>query len=112
MIHLCSVQDPFEIYRARIAEKEARRDYSDEAIAARAAKKAKKENDRTTWLGTDLGAKGQKRQREEDAGGVGKYLAPKASTSSLAAEAPAAPSFGVESKKQKKLGSFGNFSGW
>lgn len=106
------VQDPFEIYRARIAEKEARRDYSDEAVAARAAKKAKKENDRTTWLGTDLGAKGQKRQREEDAGGVGKYLAPKASTSSLAAEAPAAPSFGVESKKQKKLGSFGNFSGW
>jgi peptidyl-prolyl cis-trans isomerase-like 2 len=106
------VQDPFETYRARIAEKESRRDNSDEAVAARAAKKAKKENDRTTWLGTDLGVKGQKRVREEDTGGVGKYLGGKPSTSSTTTEAPASASFGVESKKQKKLGSFGNFSGW
>lgn len=104
-----SVQDPFQIYRERLAAKEAKRDMSDEALAARAAKKAKRDTDRTTWLGTNLGEKGSKRARDEDVGGVGKYLAGK--PSGRDADASAA-SFGMEGKKQRKLGSFGNFSNW
>jgi len=107
------VQDPFEDYRQRLAAKHAKRDTSEAALAARAEKRARRENDRTTWLGTDLGEKGQKRSREDDVGGVGKYLAANAKpTTTSEQEIPAASSFGVEAKKQKKLGSFGNFSNW
>jgi peptidyl-prolyl cis-trans isomerase-like protein 2 len=107
-----SVQDPFEDYRKRLAAKLAKHDTSEAALAARAEKRAKRENDRTTWLGTNLGEKGQKRPREEDVGGVGKYLAASAKPPTTEADIPASSSFGVEAKKQKKLGSFGNFSNW
>lgn len=80
-------------------------DQSEAAQAEKEAKKAKRDQDRTTWLGTNLGAKGQvKGAVEESVGGVGKYL--------KATKRTAESSEGGSSKKSKKVGSFGDFSGW
>ncbi|GMK57825.1 hypothetical protein CspeluHIS016_0406590 [Cutaneotrichosporon spelunceum] len=107
------LQDPFEEYQARLAAKLARSDQSAEALAKRKAAKEKREKDRTTWLGTDLGAKGESREEREarkrkaEDDGVGKYIA------SAKAKAPKVVpvEFGVE-KKKRKPGGFGDFSGW
>lgn len=106
------LQDPFEDYKVRLAAKLARKDQSDEALRKRAEEKEKREKDRTTWLGTDLGAKGESkdakeaRKRKAEDAGVGRYLG---------AAKPVAPAqsveFGVE-KKKRKAGGFGDFSGW
>lgn len=107
-----SLQDPFEDYQTRLQAKLARKDQSEEALRKRAAEKEKREKDRTTWLGTDLGAKGESkdardaRKRKAEDAGVGKYLA----GVKPAAPAPGAE-FGVEQKKRKP-GGFGDFSGW
>lgn len=107
------LQDPFEEYQARLAAKLARSDQSAEAQAKRAAAREKREKDRTTWLGTDLGSKtesreereARKRKAEDD--GVGKYIA------QAKGKAPkvAPVEFGQE-KKKRKPGGFGDFSGW
>lgn len=118
---LHSVQDPFEIYEERLKAKLARQDQSEEALAQRAAKKAKREQDRTTWLGTNLEDRDAKRKRGDDEeASVGKYLSAQKTTA--AASGPtAAPSsagltggysIGGQEKKQKKAGGFGDFSGW
>jgi peptidyl-prolyl cis-trans isomerase-like protein 2 len=87
-----------------------------------------REKDRTTWLGTNLGVKGEskaqkekKRKAEEEGGLVGKYLAGPGTGSGAKAGAgvgakSAAPvamemEFGGE-KKKRKPGGFGDFSGW
>lgn len=101
-----SVQDPFEEYKKRLNAKLKKADLSEEALAERAARKAKREQDRTTWLGTKLGAKGD-RQAADDSVGVGKYLQP-----AKRAAPEVAGSSETESKKAKKLGTFGDFSGW
>lgn len=107
------LQDPFEEYRKRLAAKVARQDQSEEAQRKRALAKEKRDKDRTTWLGTDLGAKGEskevrearKRKLEDD--GVGKYVAQ--AKPKVPATAPL--EFGIE-KKKRKPGGFGDFSGW
>ncbi|WVR04605.1 peptidyl-prolyl cis-trans isomerase-like 2 [Kwoniella sp. DSM 27419] len=109
------LQDPFEAYQERLAARLARKDQSDEAIRRRAEALAEREKDRTTWLGTDLGVKGEskslkeERKRKAEGEGVGKYLgkAPVAA----GGKAPEALDFGME-KKKKKAGGFGDFSGW
>lgn len=118
--------DPFEAYQTRLAARLARQDQSDEALKRRDEAKAEREKDRTTWLGTNLGAKGEskaakearKRKMEEDAPLVGKYLktgvkpavgVPVTNTSTPV-PAPGGD-FGME-KKKKKAGGFGDFSGW
>lgn len=111
-----SLTDPFEEYHKRLTARLARQDQSDDALRRRAEARAERDKDRTTWLGTELGARGEtklekdKRKRKEDdeAGLVGKYL--KAGGGS---GAPAQPpiEFGQE-KKKPKGGGFGNFSGW
>jgi peptidyl-prolyl cis-trans isomerase-like protein 2 len=109
---LHSVQDPFELYQEKLKAKVARQDQSEEALARRAEKKAKRDKDRTTWLGTNLGDQDTKRKRgddEEDVA-VGKYLAAKKVASS--AIPTGAYNFGGQEKKQKKAGGFGDFSGW
>jgi peptidyl-prolyl cis-trans isomerase-like protein 2 len=117
-----SVQDPFEIYEERLKAKLARQDQSEDALAQRAAKKAKREQDRTTWLGTNLEDKDAKRKRgNEEEASVGKYLAAK-KTAAVGSETSVAGvgssgltggySIGGQEKKQKKAGGFGDFSGW
>lgn len=107
------LQDPFEEYQKRLAEKLARKDQSDEALKKRAVAKEKRERDRTTWLGTDLGKKGESRDAKEerkrklDDEGVGKYIA--GAKPKVPKTAPV--EFGVE-KKKRKAGGFGDFSGW
>ncbi|KAJ9118342.1 hypothetical protein QFC22_004258 [Naganishia vaughanmartiniae] len=111
---LC-VQDPFELYQEKLKAKVARADQSEEALARRAEKKAKRDKDRTTWLGTNLGDQDSKRKRghdEEDAA-VGKYLAAKKAAPEASTAIPTgAYNFGGQEKKQKKTGGFGDFSGW
>lgn len=109
------MQDPFEDYKVRLAARLARQDQSDEALRVRAEKKAEREKDRTTWLGTDLGAKGEstvvreERKRKADDEGVGKYLKAAGTKSAVPKAAPLES--GVE-KKKRKAGGFGDFSGW
>jgi len=103
------VQNPFQAYQDRLNAKISRQDQSEEAQAMRAAKKAARDADRTTWFGTDLGEKG-KRKHEEDVI-VGKYLSAKPK-SSPAATGSNYDFGGSAPKKAKKLGSFGDFSGW
>ncbi|WVQ76076.1 peptidyl-prolyl cis-trans isomerase-like 2 [Cryptococcus sp. DSM 104548] len=124
------LQDPFESYKVRLQAKLARQDQSAETLAKRAAKQAEREKDRTTWLGTDLGEKGEskavkeKRKAEEEEGGVGKYMKAAAAARAVGTGAgagvgkgkvggkvPEVMDFGAE-KKKKKTGGFGNFSGW
>lgn len=109
-----SLQDPFEDFKKKLAEKLARRDQSEEAQRKRAEKQAAREKDRTTWLGTHLGDKSEstaqrdERKRKADEAGVGKYL----NAASSAKKPAAAPiEFGGE-KKKRKPGGFGDFSGW
>lgn len=107
------LQDPFDEYRQRLEAKLARQDQSDEALRKRAAAKEKREKDRTTWLGTDLGAKGESRdvrearKRKLEDEGVGKYVA----TAKPKVPKAAPVEFGIE-KKKRKPGGFGDFSGW
>lgn len=89
------LQDPFESYQVKLKERLARRDQSDAALRAREERRAEREKDRTTWLGTNLGEKGEKgpvkpapasasgtggaagrkrERRDEEEIGVGKYL--------------------------------------
>ncbi|KAJ9105111.1 hypothetical protein QFC20_004398 [Naganishia adeliensis] len=108
------VQDPFEIYEERLKAKLSRQDQSEEALAVRAAKKAKRDQDRTTWLGTNLEDKEAKRKRGVDGEevAVGKYLAAKKAVGTSEVVPTGAYNFGGQEKKQKKTGGFGDFSGW
>jgi peptidyl-prolyl cis-trans isomerase-like protein 2 len=98
----------------------ARQDQSEEALAQRAAKKAKREQDRTTWLGTNLEDRDAKRKRgEEEEVSVGKYLSAQKNTAAGGKAAgfggvglTGGYSIGGQEKKQKKAGGFGDFSGW
>ncbi|WVW78497.1 peptidyl-prolyl cis-trans isomerase-like 2 [Kwoniella bestiolae CBS 10118] len=113
------LQDPFEAYQERLKARLARQDQSDEAIRKRAMAKEEREKDRTTWLGTDLGVKGesklQKEKRKiEDLGssGVGKYLA-SGNAKNGAGKVPEVLDYGGGNEKKKKAkGGFGDFSGW
>lgn len=152
-IVITSVQiltDPFEAYQERLKARLERQDQSDEARRKREERAKERELDRTTWLGTDLGEKGQQgavkpgmakgrigaggRDDDDDDEGVGKYLgAGKAKaamvmptvnkkTIGIGAGAIAAQQrqtaaqpgieFGVEKKKRKGAGGFGDFAGW
>ncbi|KAK1921557.1 peptidyl-prolyl cis-trans isomerase-like 2 [Papiliotrema laurentii] len=134
------LQDPFEIYREKLAARLARQDQSDEALRKREEARKEREKDRTTWLGTYLGEKGEgkavkeerKRKAEEEGGLVGKYIGGKvpvglgvtpvggaalakagigAGVGSAGTSAPVpAMEFGTE--KKKKTGGFGDFSAW
>ncbi|KAK4685334.1 peptidyl-prolyl cis-trans isomerase-like 2, partial [Tremellales sp. Uapishka_1] len=104
------VQDPFEAYHQRLNARLAKKDQSDEALQARAAKKAARELDRTTWLGTNLGEKGSKivKRKVDDEVGVGKYLGKVGGQGGVVGKEV---EFGME-KKKRKPGGFGDFSGW
>ena len=129
------LQDPFEAYREKLTARLARQDQSDEALRKRNEARKERDKDRTTWLGTYLGEKGEgkevkverKRKAEEEVE-VGRYIGGKvpvgvgitgnptkskatAVAPIAAAGAAAVAEFGVE-KKKKKAGGFGDFSAW
>ena len=125
-IMITSVQvltDPFEAYQERLKARLEKQDQSDEALKRRAEAHEEREKDRTTWLGTNLGEKGEskaakeeRKRKAEDEVGVGKYM--QASTNGAARVQNGVGDgiqqeveFGME-KKKKKAGGFGNFSGW
>ncbi|WVF69841.1 peptidyl-prolyl cis-trans isomerase-like 2 [Kwoniella sp. CBS 6097] len=123
------LQDPFESYKERLAARLARQDQSDEALKRRAEAQAEREKDRTTWLGTNLGVKGEskvqkdERKRKAETEGVGKYIKPPGGSGGGVGvpvgggigggkvPVPDVLDFGME-KKKKKTGGFGDFSGW
>lgn len=129
------LQDPFEEYQKRLKARLAHQDQSDEALRRRAEAAKERDKDRTTWLGTDLGTRGEskvdkekrKRKDEDEGSTVGRYLqttakkaavpnpvaaATKPAASKVVSSAPAAGlEFGME-KKKKKGGGFGDFSAW
>ncbi|TIB86766.1 hypothetical protein E3Q18_04028 [Wallemia mellicola] len=106
--------DPFEEYKDKLAQrlKKERGDYAQEEYRARI--KAGKEQNRTTWFGTNLGEKQTRSQpiKHDDnmkellggtgGGGVGKYLSLKR---------PANPD-PAPSKKKKERSNFSDFSTW
>nr|ODN74249.1 peptidyl-prolyl cis-trans isomerase-like 2 [Cryptococcus depauperatus CBS 7841] len=113
------LQDPFKTYKERLSVRLAKQDQSDAALQRRAEAQAQRNQDRTTWLGTSLGAKGEttaqkeKRKLADEEAGVGKYLNSGKSGAAKAYAVLTAPEveFGAE-KKKKKVGGFGDFSGW
>jgi peptidyl-prolyl cis-trans isomerase-like protein 2 len=107
-----SVQDPFQTYQDKLNAKISRQDQSEDALALRAAKKAAREADRTTWLGTDLGEKGKRKLEDDGDSAVGKYLASKKNKLPAATVIANYDFGGTSAKKPKKLGSFGDFSEW
>ena len=76
------LQDPFETYREKLKVRLERQDQSDEAMRKREEARKERDKDRTTWLGTYLGEKGEatvqkqerKRKAEEQSGLVGRYI--------------------------------------
>jgi peptidyl-prolyl cis-trans isomerase-like protein 2 len=107
-----SVQDPFQTYQDKLNAKISRQDQSEDALALRAAKKAAREADRTTWLGTDLGEKGKRKLEDDSDAAVGKYLASKKQKAPTPSVTNNYDFGGASAKKPKKLGNFGDFSGW
>lgn len=113
------LHDPFEAYQSRLAARLARQDQSDEAMKRRSEAQAEREKDRTTWLGTSLGVKGEskgekmERKRKADADGVivGKYLGAGGDAKVVISDGGGDLEFGAE-KKKKKAGGFGDFSRW
>jgi peptidyl-prolyl cis-trans isomerase-like protein 2 len=108
-IVITSVQiltDPFEAYQERLKARLERQDQSDEARKKREERAKERELDRTTWLGTNLGEKGEriipktgtakKRAADDEDEGVGKYLG--------AAKAKAAMVMPVVDKKSIGIG--------
>jgi len=110
--------DPFKDYREKLDKRLKREADLREGHDAKAKKQAEREQDRTTWFGTELG-KGQASAAEVEAkgkGGVGKYVGAVAAggavgggTKRVAVE----PSLGVEPPSQKKRGGAAwDFAGW
>lgn len=114
--------DPFSDYQERLHQKIHRNDESE--VAKREAKRRKREEDRTTWFGTNLGAKdaddASLTSLTSGAGvGVGKYLQQQkgSGTTGNGQASKVAPSAAAEAKsasaaKKRKGGGFGDFSGW
>lgn len=113
--------DPFEEYQERERKRLSRSDESE--VIKREEKRRKRDEDRTTWLGTSLGVRDAQAQRAQpnssgDAVGVGRYLQPpqvasrQGSTTvgdGLGTQLP-----GVREKRRGGEGArtFGDFSHW
>ncbi|KAN0064003.1 cyclophilin peptidyl-prolyl cis-trans isomerase Cyp8 [Thecaphora frezii] len=120
-------QDPFEAYAAQLERKLKRDDPNDEETKRRLDKRRRREQDRTTWLGTELPSKeeGGKPNTAKGAAdvaaslmgsGVGKYLASAQAQSKPSAAAAASRNANVigngMAEKKKPKGGFGDFSSW
>ncbi|PWN52921.1 hypothetical protein IE53DRAFT_384635 [Violaceomyces palustris] len=114
-------EDPFERYKEKLEKKLKRENPTDEDRIRKEEKRRKREEDRTTWLGTELPRKEGKSGKNGDealsglasgGGGVGKYLGGvKKSTAAIVQRGPAIGG-GEQAKKKRGGGGFGDFSGW
>ncbi|KAK4705896.1 peptidyl-prolyl cis-trans isomerase-like 2, partial [Phenoliferia sp. Uapishka_3] len=111
-------QDPFDAYRKRLEKRLNREEEERQGAGEKARKKAEREQDRTTWFGTNLAEK-EKLQKDAEVGrlglggvkgGVGKYVAAPQQAEAKRKEAPLQG--GPPPKKKKPAGGFGEFSGW
>ncbi|CEH18682.1 Cyclophilin type, U box-containing peptidyl-prolyl cis-trans isomerase [Ceraceosorus bombacis] len=116
------LDDPFEAYKAELARQQSRD--SVEEVAKREEKRKRREEDRTTWLGTNLGEKRQRRAPGEaselkvmgTASGVGKYMKATTSVQKDGVDQQGEPIGESFAKRKTKTtasdGGFGDFSGW
>lgn len=114
-------QDPFDAYRKRLEKRLNREEEERLGQGEKARKKREREEDRTTWFGTNLEEREKQGKLELEkggGGGVGKYVAggPPAGAKGLGEgkrrEVEVGESVGVAPKKKKSQGGFGEFSGW
>ncbi|KDN37460.1 hypothetical protein K437DRAFT_240666 [Tilletiaria anomala UBC 951] len=118
-------EDPFEKFKEKLVNKLKRENMTDEERRAREERKRKREDDRTTWLGTNL----DERTKNDivslsfAVGGVGKYVggSTQGATTSAAKQSTAPlQSTGLSSqlpepaemKRKTAGGGFGDFSTW
>ena len=108
-------EDPFVAFKERLEAKIKRENLSEAEIRQRDEKRKRRENDRTTWLGTELdGDKKEQERLEKLTGGVGKYLGPTAAAVAPKKQPIQANAFDLPAEKKRKTegGGFGDFSSW
>ncbi|EPQ28078.1 uncharacterized protein PFL1_04405 [Pseudozyma flocculosa PF-1] len=134
-------EDPFEKYKAQLERRLKREDPTSVEAVRREEKRRRRDEDRTTWLGTELAPKGGGTSSSSSSsaaaaargngngiggGGVGKYLATSSLSSRPTSGAPAAVAApkgqpfevgsGIVDKAKAKKGGggggFGDFSSW
>jgi len=98
-------QDPFEVYKTRLARKLARRA---EAQDNSNKPPEKTPGDDINWFGVKVGTGDSAFVGGSASTGVGKYLGVKRS---LDQATPSIPNVGDDAKKKRKIG-FGNFDSW
>ena len=113
-------EDPFQRFQERLDRKLKRENPSEEVLA----KRRKREEDRTTWLGTELPSKNGSAAKPgtndlmASSSSIGKYLgskpAAKPATSSIGGNQIGAGAAADSGSKKRKTGGggFGDFSGW
>lgn len=100
-MHL-SYQDPFEVYKTRLAKKLAKRAEGDTRVPVEEKK------DEVNWFGVKVGSDNSAPALgEKGNGGVGKYLNLKRPQSSIELDITGAD----DTQKKRRIG-FGNFEGW
>jgi peptidyl-prolyl cis-trans isomerase-like protein 2 len=114
-LHPCSVlysyasssrhQDPFEVYKTRLARKLARRA---EAQDNSNKPPEKTRGDDINWFGVKVGTEDSAFVGGSASTGVGKYLGVKRPLDQVT---PSIPDVGDDAKKKRKIG-FGNFDSW
>lgn len=119
-------EDPFEKYELKQKQSQKANDPTDPDHIRRLEKRRRRENDRTTWMGTELPTKndGAKsgRKRESDVLGaastsIGKYMKSAAGGKSNSVPNGTTSLGGLDGQTSKKKaktggGGFGDFSGW
>ncbi len=123
-------EDPFEKYQLRQKQSAKANDPTDPDYIRRMEKKRRRENDRTTWLGTELPTRseedeGKRKKKVGECGvlaasssSIGKYLNANAGAKDNNTTTPAVSDLGsigggIKKKKPSSSGGgFGDFSGW
>ncbi len=104
--------DPFEKFKDRLEQRLKRENMTDEERLAKEAKRKAREDDRTTWLGTNLAERNAGASSLTSAtGGVGKYLGA-GGASKASPSGPGLDSSAPATKKRKGADGFGDFSSW
>lgn len=107
-------KNPFDEYQEKLSKKLSREAKDRMSSSEKSRLREQRENDRTTWLGGNLGEKGSVGAGMSTAGlgSVGKYLdAASNKRKGTSMSMPAATGEEPTSKK-KKTGGFGNFDSW
>jgi len=101
-------QDPFEVYKARLARKLARRAEAQDSSNQPPPEKGKAQGDDINWFGVKVGTGDSAFVGGSADTGVGKYLSIKRPLDQGAQDIK---DVGDDTKKKRKIG-FGNFDSW